>query len=302
MSGSIPSIHKETRYGLEVAPEAFQLARQRLGGKRDGARGGTEGVTQRPDPGGELEVATESVGELDLAGGAALGLEQARVGDQDAGAGGARGRDVEAVQAEQELHAVGDVFRRGRSHRVDHDRRFLALELVDGPDMHVSRPAQLKRMLDGVQVARRGAQRGGSLIVVELFQVPDGVAFHAGAQQMPGDRVEIDEQACPQHPVDLVLTGGVTPHPLPSTANAGSGQAFDRPRFVGREVKDMEVGMALPALQHLVDEGFECSTLLRAVQGCVEIPATRERWSSARRRRSQEDHQRQMSHCGTGSG
>ena len=49
-------------------------------------------------------------------------------------------RDVEPVQVVEEVHPAGRVGRAGAGHRVDHHRRLLPLELVDGADAR-ARPA-----------------------------------------------------------------------------------------------------------------------------------------------------------------
>ena len=79
----------------------------------------------------QLEEAAEGVGQAHLLRGAAVRGEESWVGDDRGHAAGARGGDVEAVQAVEELHPPRRfVGARGR-HRVDHDRRLLSLELVD---------------------------------------------------------------------------------------------------------------------------------------------------------------------------
>ncbi|RMH36605.1 MAG: AraC family transcriptional regulator [Deltaproteobacteria bacterium] len=85
----------------------------------------------------QLQVATKRVGELDLPRRSAFGLEQPGAGDQDACAPRPRRRDVESVEAKQELHAARGVVGRRRRHRVDHHGGLLPLELVHGADARV---------------------------------------------------------------------------------------------------------------------------------------------------------------------
>src|SRR5207253_1025623 len=65
----------------------------------------------------------------------ALRLEETRRGDENAGGPRARGRDIQAVRAVEELHAPRRILGRGSGHGDDDDRRLLPLELVDRPDM-----------------------------------------------------------------------------------------------------------------------------------------------------------------------
>ena len=80
---------------------------------------------------GELEEAAEGVGQAHLLRGAAVRREEGRAGDDRGHAAGARGGDVEAVQAVEELHSPRRFVGGRGGHRVDHDRRLLSLELVD---------------------------------------------------------------------------------------------------------------------------------------------------------------------------
>ena len=63
-----------------------------------------------PRRGDQFQVPTERIREFHLAGRAAVGFEEAGVGDEDAGAAGAGGRHVEAAGAVEELHASGRFF------------------------------------------------------------------------------------------------------------------------------------------------------------------------------------------------
>ena len=76
---------------------------------------------------GEFEEAAEGVGQADLLRGAAIRREQGRAGDDRGHAAGARGGDVEAVEAVEELHPPRRFIGGRGGHRVDHDRRLLSL-------------------------------------------------------------------------------------------------------------------------------------------------------------------------------
>ena len=79
----------------------------------------------------QLQEAAEGIGQAHLLRGSAIRREENRTGDDRGHAAGARGGDVEAVQAVEELHSPRRFFGGRGGHRVDHDRRLLSLELVD---------------------------------------------------------------------------------------------------------------------------------------------------------------------------
>ena len=72
---------------------------------------------------GQLEEAAEGIGQAHLLRGAAIRREESGVGDDRGHAAGAGGRDVEAVQAVEELHPPRRFVGGRGGHRVDHDRR-----------------------------------------------------------------------------------------------------------------------------------------------------------------------------------
>src|SRR5580658_2402045 len=92
------------------------------------------------DPRRLLNVAAQGVGESHLPWGPALGLEEAWARNEDAGATGPRGRDVQAVQAVKELHPTRGLLGRRRRHRVDHDGGLLPLKFVDRADTDATWP------------------------------------------------------------------------------------------------------------------------------------------------------------------
>ncbi len=69
--------------------------------------------------------------------GSAFGVEQRRIANEHGDALRSRHRDVEAVQAEQELDAARRFRRRACRDGVEHDGGLLALELVHRPDCDV---------------------------------------------------------------------------------------------------------------------------------------------------------------------
>ena len=69
--------------------------------------------------------------------------------------------------------------------------------------------------------------------------------------------MKIDKPLAPKQAVEFALAGGVAPH-----------QALERSRLIGREVVDVQVGEALPAFHHEVDEGLE----RRLLGGRIERP------------------------------
>src|SRR5690606_41291177 len=97
-------------------------------------------TAQSLQPNAYLEVTTEGVRQLDLSWRSALRCEQLGRCDEHANAFGSRRRDVQAIQAVQELHAARGIGVRGRRHRVDDDRRFLTLKLVDRADAGTREP------------------------------------------------------------------------------------------------------------------------------------------------------------------
>ena len=83
---------------------------------------------------GELDEPADAVDELHRSQARAVGVEQPRAVDEDGEALRARDRDVEAVGVEEEVEAARDVLAGRAGHRVEDDRRLLALEAVDGAD------------------------------------------------------------------------------------------------------------------------------------------------------------------------
>ena len=57
--------------------------------------------------------------------------------------------------------------------------------------------------------------RGRALEAVELLHLLDRVARHRGAERLPDDAVEVDEDLLPEEVVDLVLADGVLAHEPP---------------------------------------------------------------------------------------
>src|SRR5215467_9466742 len=82
----------------------------------------------------QFAIPAEAVSKLNLPWCPTLCLEQFRRTDQDRHAPCPRRSDVEPVQAIQELHATRCISMSGRCHRVDGNRRFLSLELIDCAD------------------------------------------------------------------------------------------------------------------------------------------------------------------------
>ena len=84
--------------------------------------------------GRELEVATGAVDERHRLKRVAVGVEQPWAVDEDGEALGPGDRDVEAVRVEEEIDAARHVLAGRAGHRVEDDRRLLALEAVDRAD------------------------------------------------------------------------------------------------------------------------------------------------------------------------
>ena len=115
-------------------------------------------------PACHLLIPAQHIDELDLPGSPALRLEQRAARYDDADALCTRGRNVEAVQTEQEFETARGFIARAGRHGVDRDRGVLALEAVDGADLI---PALEQRRVQGgdLSVVRRddpkvGARKG----------------------------------------------------------------------------------------------------------------------------------------------
>src|SRR5260370_30482978 len=81
--------------------------------------------------GSQVEISAEGIRQLHLTRCAALGLENSRRGHEYADAFRSRRGDVKTIGAIQELHAARRVCVARRGHGIDHNRCFLALELID---------------------------------------------------------------------------------------------------------------------------------------------------------------------------
>ncbi len=99
-----------------------------------------------------FQIPAKRVGELHLSRRAAFGFEHQGRPDQHANASCTRSRHVQPVRAVKKLHASRRIGVAGRRHRIDDDRRFLTLKLIDGSDS-ASGDALLK--LKDLRVVRR---------------------------------------------------------------------------------------------------------------------------------------------------
>src|SRR4029079_15454132 len=99
-------------------------------------------------------------------------LRQLRRADDDGEALRARDRDVQAVRAEQELEAAWGALAGARTHRQDHDRGLLALQLVDRGDAQrrkaPSQEAYLQVVWRDDEDVGRGQRARGSVFEHEL--------------------------------------------------------------------------------------------------------------------------------------
>ena len=118
------------------------------------------------------------------------------------------------------------------------------------------RRAALDGTLDVVPVGPRPSQVFVANEPVEDLEVFERVSLHPRPQCLAHDGVEIDEQARPQHAVDLAFASRVTAH-----------QALEGGRLVRREVVDVEIRVARPAFHDRVDEALEGAALLGAIEG-----------------------------------
>ena len=114
----------------------------------------------------------------------------------------------------------------------------------------------LERQLDHLHLRRRVVERHRPREPVELLELLDRVALHAGAQRLPHHGVQVHEALGAQQPVQLVAAGGVPAH-----------QPLERGRLVVPEVIHVQAGMLGPRLHHGVDDGFERRALLDVVVG-----------------------------------
>jgi len=142
------------------------------------------------------------------------------------------------------------------------------------------RRPQLEAALDHPQRASRLLERLLALEAVEGLERLDRVLLDAGPQRLANHRVEVDEAAGAQQPVDLRLAGGVAAH-----------QALDRPGLVHSVVIHVHAGVARPALHDHVDQRLEAPALGGAAQSpaavitsCATIRRGRPRLGQIRRR------------------
>src|SRR4051812_41911002 len=98
---------------------------------------------------------------------------------------------------------------------------------------------EFKASLHACQRAVGIRQVDGALETVELFKLLDGIALNAGAQRVPHDRIEVDEQLGAEHPVDLFFPRCIPPH-----------EALERSGLVRREVIDVEAWVLPPTLYY----------------------------------------------------
>ena len=120
----------------------------------------------------------------------------------------------------------------------------------------VLRLAELEGPLHGAQMERGLTQWHGTDVPVEHLEVLDRIPFYTCPQRSTNDAVEVDKQPRAQHAVDFGFAGAVTPH-----------QAPQRCRLIGGVVVDVEIGVALPALGHRIDEHLESRSLRLGGQG-----------------------------------
>ena len=85
------------------------------------------------DPTRKLVVSAQGVRELHLRRALAFGAKKPRAHNEDTRAAGAAGGNVQAIRVVQEVHTAGRVIGRRRSHRIDHNRGLLSLELIHRP-------------------------------------------------------------------------------------------------------------------------------------------------------------------------
>ena len=86
---------------------------------------------------------------------------------------------------------------------------------------------------------------------VERLKLLDGVAVDSGAEPLPNDAVEVNEDLRAQELVELIGPGPVPPH-----------EPLHRGRLVGRVVVDVHGGIPPATLDDQVDETFERPLLL----------------------------------------
>lgn len=77
-------------------------------------------------------------------------MKQSGARDNECDAAGARGSNVQSVEAVEKLHSSRRILWRRRRHRIDHHGRLLPLELVDGADPRPGQPNRERRYLSVV--------------------------------------------------------------------------------------------------------------------------------------------------------